>query len=280
MPKYVRSLLALATVSLCVGALPAQAALKVLATTPDWAALVAELGGDKVNVYTATSAFQDVHRVDAKPSLVAPARTAGLVVAPGADLEIGWMPVLLQDSGNTRIQPGSPGYFEAAPLVHLLEVPSAVDRSMGDIHPLGNPHVTLDPRNIAIIAKALAARLVLIDSANAAYYAARGEDFQTRWQQASERWQARAAPLKGVGVVVIHRDQAYLCNWLGMKEIASIEPKPGVPPSAGYLAELVTKLAATPPKMILRNAYNDPRAADWLPGGISWPGGGVPPLGG
>jgi zinc/manganese transport system substrate-binding protein len=262
--KRNRSLLALATVSLCVGALPAQAALKVLATTPDWGALVTELGGDKVNVYTATSAFQDVHRVDAKPSLIARARTADLVVATGADLEIGWMPVLLQDSGNSKIQPGSPGYFEAAPLVHLLEVPSAVDRSMGDIHPLGNPHVTLDPRNIAIIAKALAARLVLIDSANAAYYAARGEDFQTRWQQASERWQGRAAPLKGVGVVVIHRDQAYLCNWLGMKEIASIEPKPGVPPSAGYLAELVTKLAATPPKMILRNAYNDPRAADWL----------------
>jgi len=264
MCKHIRTLLALATVSLCAGALPAQAALRVLATTPDWAALVTELGGDRVNVYTATSAFQDVHRVDAKPSLVARARTADLVVATGADLEIGWMPVLLQDSGNTRIQPGNPGYFEAAPLVHLLEVPSAVDRSMGDIHPLGNPHVTLDPHSIAIIAKALAARLVLIDSANAAYYAARGEDFSKRWQQATVGWEARAAPLKGVGVVVIHRDQAYLCNWLGMKELASIEPKPGVPPSAGYLAELVTKLAATPPKMILRNAYNDPRAAEWL----------------
>jgi zinc/manganese transport system substrate-binding protein len=264
MPKYVRSLLAPATVSLCLGALPAQAALKVLATTPDWAALVTELGGDKVNVYTATSAFQDVHRVDAKPSLVARARTADLVVATGADLEIGWMPVLLQDSGNTKIQPGSPGYFEAAPLVPLLEIPSAVDRSMGDIHPLGNPHVTLDPRNIATIAKTLAARLVVIDSPNAAYYAARGEDFQKRWQQATAGWEAKAAPLRGVGVVVIHRDQAYLCHWLGMKELASIEPKPGVPPSAGYLAELVTKLAATPPKMILRNAYNDPRAAEWL----------------
>ena len=264
MCKYIRSLFALATASLCVGAPPAQAALKVLATTPDWAALVTELGGDKVNVYTATSAFQDVHRVDAKPSLVARARTADLVVATGADLEIGWMPVLLQDSGNVKIQPGSPGYFEAAPLVQLLEVPSAVDRSMGDIHPLGNPHVTLNPRNIAIIAKALAARLLLIDSANAAYYATRGEEFQKRWQQATAGWEAKVAPLKGVDVVVIHRDQAYLCNWLGLKELASIEPKPGVPPSAGYLAELVTKLAATPPKMILRNAYNDPRAAEWL----------------
>ena len=264
MSTHTRIAISFATLALCLGALPAHAALKVLATTPDWAALVSELAGDKANVYTATSAFQDVHRVDAKPSLVARARTADLVVATGADLEIGWMPVLLQDSGNTRIQPGSPGYFEAAPLVHLLEVPSAVDRSMGDIHPLGNPHVTLDPRNIAIIAKALAARLVLLDPANAAFYAARGEDFQKRWQQAALQWEAKAAPLKGLGVVVIHRDQVYLCNWLGLKELAAIEPKPGVPPSAGYLAELVTKLAATPPKMILRNAYNDPKAADWL----------------
>lgn len=264
MPTHTRIPVTLATLALCLGALPAQAALRVLATTPDWAALVTELAGDKVNLYTATSAFQDVHRVDAKPSLVARARTADLVVATGADLEIGWMPVLLQDSGNTRIQPGSPGYFETAPLVHLLEVPSAVDRSMGDIHPLGNPHVTLDPRNIAIIAKALAARLVLLDSANAAFYTRRSEEFQKRWQQATEQWEAKAAPLKGVGVVVIHRDQVYLCNWLGLKELAAIEPKPGVPPSAGYLVELVTKLAATPPKMILRNAYNDPKAAEWL----------------
>lgn len=263
MLKNISSALTLA-VLLLGNAVPSQAALKVLATTPDWGSLATELGGDKVNVYTATSPFQDVHRVDAKPSLVARARSADLVVATGADLEIGWMPVLLQDSGNTKIQPGAQGYFEAAPLVPLLEVPSAVDRSMGDIHPLGNPHVTLDPRNIAIIAKALTARLVILDSANAAYYAARGEDFQKRWQQATEKWQAKAAPLKGTAVVVIHRDQAYLCNWLGLRELASIEPKPGVPPSAGYLGELVAKLSATPPKMILRNAYNDPRAADWL----------------
>lgn len=264
MSTLTRTLLLGAILAAGVAASPARAALKVLATTPDWAAMLNELGGDKLNVYTATSAFQDVHRVDAKPSLVARARSADLVVATGADLEIGWLPVLLQDSGNTRIQPGSPGYFEAAPLVHLLEVPSAVDRSMGDIHPLGNPHVTLDPRNIATIAKALTARLVLLDSSNAAFYAARGEDFQKRWAAAAAQWDAKAAPLKGVGVVVIHKDQVYLCNWLGMREIAAIEPKPGVPPSAGYLGQLVTKLAAAPPKMILRNAYNDPKAADWL----------------
>ena len=264
MKRIQRSSLAILAALLCCCALPAQAAIKVLATTPDWASLLDALGGDKVNVYTATSAFQDVHRVDAKPSLVARARSADLLVATGAELEIGWLPVLLQDSGNTKIQPGNPGYFEAAPLVHLLEVPSAVDRSMGDIHPLGNPHVTLNPHNIALIAKALSTRLAQVDAANAAFYAARGEDFQKRWQQATARWEARAAPLKGVGVVVIHRDQVYLCEWLGLKELAAIEPKPGVPPSAGYLAQLVTKLTATPPKMILRSAYNDPKAADWL----------------
>ena len=264
MPRFIRLLSVLGAVWLLAAAATAQAALKVLATTPDWASLTTELGGDKVNVYTATSAFQDVHRVDAKPSLVARARSADLVVSTGADLEIGWMPVLLQDSGNTKIQPGSPGYFEAAPLVHLLEVPSAVDRSMGDIHPLGNPHVTLNPHNIAIIAAALSARLAQVDPANAAFYQQRGADFQKRWTEATAKWEAAAAPLKGVGVVVIHRDQVYLCNWLGLKELAAIEPKPGVPPSAGYLAELVTKLAATPPKMILRNAYNDPKAAEWL----------------
>ncbi len=280
MKRIQRSSLAILAALMCCCALPAQAALKVLATTPDWASLLDALGGDKVNVYTATSAFQDVHRVDAKPSLVARARSADLLVATGAELEIGWLPVLLQDSGNTKIQPGNPGYFEAAPLVHLLEVPSAVDRSMGDIHPLGNPHVTLNPHNIAMIAKALSARLAQVDAANAAFYAARGEDFQKRWQQATVRWEAQAAPLKGVGVVVIHRDQVYLCDWLGLKELAAIEPKPGVPPSAGYLAQLVTKLTATPPKMILRSAYNDPKAADWLSERIHVSGGAAALLGG
>ena len=135
---------------------------------------------------------------------------------------------------------------------------------MGDIHPLGNPHVQLDPRNIAAVAKALTAKLAAIDPAGADYYAARGADFGKRWSEAIARWQAKAAPLKDLPVVIMHRDQAYLCHWLGMRELAAIEPKPGVPPTAGYLGELVTKLSATPPKLILLNAYNDPKAANWL----------------
>ena len=259
-----------AVLSLCAG-MPAEAALKVLATTPEWGLLTTELGGDKVSVYTATTAYQDVHRVEAKPSLVARARNADLVVAAGAELEVGWLPVLLQESGNSKVQPGGNGYFEADRQLQLLEVPTSVDRSMGDVHPLGNPHAHLDARNVAIVAKALTARLEALDAANASFYEQRGANFQARWNAAIAKWEAEAAPLKGVPVVVIHRDQAYLMHWLGMKELAAIEPKPGVPPSTAYLATLVTKLSAAPPRMILRNAYNDPRAAEWLSGRIHAP---------
>jgi len=261
MNNFSRGALALCMLVL---ALPSQAAVRVLATTADWGALTKELGGDRVDVYTATTAMQDVHHVEAKPSLVARARTADLLVANGADLEAGWLPVLLQESGNARIQRGAPGFFEAASVVALVEVPTKLDRAMGDIHPFGNPHIHLDPRNVAAVAKALAAKLAAVDPAGADYYAARGGNFDRRWSEATTRWQARAAPLRDVPVVVMHRDQAYLLRWLGLKELAAIEPKPGVPPSAGHLGELVTRLAATPPRMILLNAYNDPKAANWL----------------
>jgi zinc/manganese transport system substrate-binding protein len=249
---------------LVAGTLPAQAALKILATTSDWGALTTELGGERVNVYVATTALQDVHRVEAKPSLVARARNADLVVATGAELEVGWLPVLIQESGNSRIQPGAAGYFEAASALRLLEVPSKLDRAMGDIHAQGNPHVQLDPHNIAAVAHALTAKLSALEPAQAAYYAARGKDFDARWADAIKRWEAKAAPLKGASVVIMHRDQAYLCHWLGLNEVASIEPKPGVPPTASYLGQLVTRLSATPPRLILLNAYNDAKPANWL----------------
>jgi zinc/manganese transport system substrate-binding protein len=259
-----KNLLRIISLLLVAGAMPAHAALKVLATTPDWGALVTELGGERVNVYVATTAMQDVHRVEAKPSLVARARTADLVVATGAELEVGWLPVLIQESGNSKIQPGAAGYFEAATFVQKLEVPAKLDRSLGDIHPQGNPHVQLDPHNISAIAHGLTARLSVLEPSQAAFYAARAKDFDSRWGEAIRRWETRAAPLKGAQVVIMHRDQAYLCHWLGLAEVASIEPKPGVPPTAAYLGQLVGKLSGAPPKMILLNAYNDPKAANWL----------------
>src|SRR5690349_5742129 len=200
-----KTLQLLATLLVLGASLPADAALKVLATTSDWGALTKELGGEKVDVYVATTALQDVHRVEAKPSLVARARTADLLVSTGAELEIGWLPVLIQESGNKRIQPGAPGNFEAASALRLLEVPGKVDRSMGDIHPLGNPHVQLDPHNIAAVAHALAARLAQVDPAQAAFYQQREKDFDARWSAAITRWEAKAAPLKGLPVVIMHR---------------------------------------------------------------------------
>jgi zinc/manganese transport system substrate-binding protein len=259
--NFIRSALA---VLILAAALPANAAIKVLATTSDWAALTNELGGDQVNVYTATSALQDVHRVDAKPSLVARARSADLVVASGAELEIGWLPVLIQESGNSKIRPGSPGYFEATSVLQLVDKPEHFDRALGDIHPQGNPHVQLDPHNIARVAKALTERLAQLDGAHAEYFQQRAKDFDTRWQAAIQKWESQAAPLKGKPIVVMHSDQSYLCRWLGMQQVAAIEPKPGMPPTAGYLGQLVTKLKASPPKAILVNAYNDPKAAKWL----------------
>lgn len=259
--SLVRSVLALLILAV---ALPANAAIKILATTSDWGALATEIGGDQVNVYVATSALQDVHRVDAKPSLVARARTADLVVATGAELEIGWLPVLIQESGNSRIQPGSPGYFEAISGLSLLDKPARFDRSLGDIHPQGNPHVQLDPHNIATIAKALSERLAQLDGSHAQYFEQREKDFDARWQAAIQRWESKAGPLKGTPIVVMHSDQSYLCRWLGLQQVAAIEPKPGMPPTAGYLGQLVTKLKASPPRVILVNAYNDPKAAKWL----------------
>jgi zinc/manganese transport system substrate-binding protein len=249
---------------LCVAAQPALAALSIFACEPEWGALAKELVGDKGSVYVATTALQDPHRIEARPSLIARARSADLLVCTGADLEMGWLPLVQSQSGNSRIQPGQPGTFEAAKQLALLEVPKSLDRSQGDVHAQGNPHVHLDPRNIAKVASALAERMGQLDRGEAAQYQARAKDFLSRWQQASARWEKDAAPLKGLSVVVYHRDLSYLLSWLGMRDAGSLEPKPGIPPSTAHLTELVSRLAKEPPKAIIRSAYNDPRPAEWL----------------
>jgi zinc/manganese transport system substrate-binding protein len=243
---------------------PALAALSIFACEPEWGALSKELGGDKVNVYTATTALQDPHRIEARPSLISRARMADLLVCTGAELEIGWLPLVQTQSGNPRIQQGRPGFFEAARQVSLIEVPQRLDRSFGDVHALGNPHIHLDPRNITRVATALADRMAELDAGEAAYYRARAKDFLQRWQQAIPRWEKDGASLKGMSIVVYHRDLSYLVNWLGLREAGSLEPKPGLPPSTGHLSELAAKLAREPAKAVVRSAYNDPRPADWL----------------
>jgi zinc/manganese transport system substrate-binding protein len=242
----------------------AHAALNVFACEPEWAALAKEIGGADVSVYSATTAFQDPHRIEARPSLIAQMRRAALVVCTGAELETGWLPVLLRDAGNAAVQPGRPGYFEATRFVPLLEKPARLDRAEGDVHAAGNPHIHTDARNIARVGAALGARLAEIDPAHAAAYRARGETFAARWQAAIARWEARAAPLKNQPVAVQHKSFSYLLAWLGLREVATLEPKPGVEPSVGHLARVAAQLQTTPAKMVLRAAYQSPRPADWL----------------
>jgi len=243
---------------------PAHAALRVFACEPEWGALAQELGGNLVDVAVATSALQDPHQIQAKPSLIARARNADLVVCTGAELEIGWLPVLLQQSGNARVQPGQPGNFAAADYVRKLDVPSQLDRSQGDVHAAGNPHIQTDPRNIAQVATALGTRLQQVDPAHASQYAKAQADFAQRWQQAIARWTAQAAPLKGAPVVSQHKAFVYLYDWLGLKEVAVLEPKPGVEPTASHLQEVLSALKGTPARMVLYSAYQDPRPSEWL----------------
>jgi zinc/manganese transport system substrate-binding protein len=255
---------AILIVGLTSAAFPTMAVVNIVATTPEWGALASEIGGDKVNIYTATTALQDVHRVEARPSLVARVRSADLLIATGAELEVGWLPILQRESGNSKIQVGSSGLFEAAQVVKLLDVPTSVDRSMGDVHPFGNPHIQLDPRNLLRVADALTQRLGEIDAANKQTFETRNKSFRQRMTEAIKRWEFAAAPLKGVPIVVHHQDQKYLVNWLGMKEVAALESKPGIPPSTGHLSDLLQTLQSTPAKLILRSAYNDPKPGNWL----------------
>jgi zinc/manganese transport system substrate-binding protein len=243
---------------------PAWAALKVFTCEPEWAALAQELGGELISAYSATTALQDPHRLEARPSLIARVRGADILVCTGAELEAGWLPLLLTQSGNPRIQPGAAGYVEASQYVPKLEVPRVLDRSLGDIHPSGNPHIHLDPRNIGRVADALVDRLARVDPGNASAYRERATSFHRRWASAMQRWDRDKERLKGVPIVVYHRDFSYFINWAGMREAGSLEPKPGIPPTPSHLAELVDQTKRDPAKVIVYSPYNDPRAAQFL----------------
>lgn len=242
----------------------AHATLNVFACEPEWTALMQQLAGDKASVYTATIALQDPHRIEARPSLIARARRADLLVCTGAELEIGWLPVILRESGNNAIQPGSSGYFEAASVVHMLEVPTRLDRAEGDVHAMGNPHIQTDPRNFLPVAEALAKRLIQLDPANSGDYRQRLASFTQQWHAAIAKWEQQAAPLKGVPIIVQHKGFPYLSEWLGLKEVATLEPKPGMEPSAAHLSQVLGTLEQHPAKMVLRAAYQEARPSEWI----------------
>lgn len=243
---------------------PANAALNILACEPEWSALAVEIGGDKVSVSSATNALQDPHHVEAKPSLIAKARNADLLICTGAELEIGWLPVILQQSANPKIQPDQSGNFAASQFVEMKELPLRNDRAEGDIHPGGNPHIQTDPRNITPVAAALVARMKELDRGNANFYQNRYEDFAGRWKLALKKWAVDAAPLKGLPVVVQHRAFVYMNDWLGLKEIGALEPKPGAEPTVAHMSELLEQLKRTPAKMVIRAAYQSERPSEFL----------------
>lgn len=255
----------LALALLCSSTL-AHADLNIFACEPEWGALAQELGGNKVTVYNATTGLQDPHHIEARPSLIAKARQADLLVCTGAELEIGWLPLLLEKSANANIQPGKPGHFMAAQQVQLLDIPAQVDRSQGDVHADGNPHIQTDPRRIAQVGKALAERMAQVDSTNAAHYQQGFASFNSRWQQAMQGWQAKTAGLRGKAIVVHHKSWVYLQDWLGLKAVATLEPKPGIPPTTAHLASVLQQLQASPAQAVIYSAYEDPQAAQWLSG--------------
>ena len=242
----------------------AQAQLNVFACEPEWAALAKQLGGDKLNIFTATTAQQDPHHIQARPSLIAKVRRAHILICSGADLEIGWLPLLLRKSGNPAVQPGQSGYFMAADQVGLLEKPSTLDRSQGDIHAAGNPHVQLDPRRMAKIASALKDRLIQIDPKSSTYYQQRYKDFHHEWNNALERWQQQAQPIRGKSIIVYHNSWVYLEDWLGLKRLATLEPKPGIAPSTAHLSQVLETIKRESADFLIYSKYKNAKAVNWL----------------
>jgi zinc/manganese transport system substrate-binding protein len=253
-----------ATVLLALFAPCTTQALNVFACEPEWGSLARELAGDKADITVATTAFQDPHSLQARPSLIATARRADIVVCTGVDLEIGWLPLLLRRAANPAIQVGSPGHFLAGDFVRRIEIPKSIDRAQGDVHPQGNPHIHLKPRNIKRVADALAARLSDIDPSNRAAYQNALDDFQARWRDATLQWEERAVELQGLRLASHHRSFSYLADWLQLDIVATLESRPGIPPSGAQLAALLDQLTPAPPAGVIRTPYESPKPSLWL----------------
>ena len=254
--SVITSALAGAALLITVGA--AEAALNVVTTTSDLASIVSEVGGDKITVESLARGYQDPHFVEAKPSFVLKLNKADLLVVVGRDLEIGWLPALINQARNARIQPGADGYFDASLTVKILDLPTGqLTRAMGDVHPLGNPHYWLDPENGRAIAKAVQAKLSQKDPANAPYYAQRAADFDRRLSEAQQRWKSMMAPYKGIKVVTYHRSWANFADAFGIDVIGYVEPKPGIPPTPQHTLDVIQAMRAQGIKLIIVEPYFD-----------------------
>jgi zinc/manganese transport system substrate-binding protein len=236
----------------------AQGKLNVVATTEDLASIAREVGGDRITVESIAKGYQDPHFVEAKPSFILKLQKADLLIAVGRELEIGWLPPLMQQSRNAKIQPGAPGYLDASLAATILEIPTGnITRAMGDVHPLGNPHYWMDPENGKRIAKEIADKLSEMRPTDGTAFQQRLSDFTTRLDAAEKRWLAQMAPYKGTKIVTYHRSFPNFAERFGLDVVGYVEPRPGIPPSPSHTLELIQEMNRQQIKIILMEPYFD-----------------------
>ena len=249
---------ALFAAAMLLAASPAHAQLNVVTTTADLASIAQDVGGDRIKVASLAKGYQDPHYVEAKPSFVLLLNKAQLLIVIGRDLEMAWLPHLITQSRNARIQPGANGYLDASQNVRILDVPTgAITRAMGDVHPSGNPHYWLDPENGGRVARSIEGKLSQLDPANAAYYKQRADDFARRLAEAQKRWKAQMAPYKGVKVVTYHRSWTNFADAFGLNVIGFVEPKPGIPPTPQHTLDVINAMKAQQVRIIMVEPYFD-----------------------
>lgn len=250
---------------LLLAPLASYADLNIFTCEPEWSALAGVIGGDKIKTSSATNPLQDPHYIQARPSLISKVGRADLIVCSGAQLEIGWLPMLLRKGNNPDVLPGSSGFLEASGYVKRLDTAVSSDRSQGDVHPQGNPHIQTNPHNILLVAKAMAERMAQLDPENAETYRQNLQDFNQSWSNAIIAWEDRAANLRGKRVIVHHKSWIYLQNWLGLVEVATLEPVPGVPPTATHLADLLNRFGNSGgADLIIRAPFQSAKPSNWL----------------
>ena len=240
----------------------AAAQLRVVATTPDLGSIAKEIGGDKVTVVALAKPTEDPHFVDAKPSHIVTLNRADALIEGGAELELGWLPPLLENSRNGKIAAGAPGRIVASEGIRMLEVPTSFDRSKGDVHSLGNPHFLIDPVNVKIIARNIASHFAQIDPKNAATYNGNLTRFNTKLDAKYADWQKQLAPFKGARIVTYHKDFVYLAERFGLNIVDELEAKPGIAPSPAHLAEVIGKMKSTGAKVILVQPFQNRKTAE------------------
>jgi zinc/manganese transport system substrate-binding protein len=262
LPKLAAALVAVALPSGSIAHAPVAAKLSVIATTPDLGAIAKEIGGDNVDIKTLAKPTEDPHFVDAKPSHIVTLNRADVLIEGGAELEIGWLPPLLESARNDKIASGAPGLIMASTGIRMLEVPATLDRSRGDVHALGNPHFLVDPQNAKIVAGEIANHLSQVDPKNAATYKANLAAFDAKVDAKVGGWQKQLAPFKGAKLVTYHNDFVYFAERFGFQIVETLEPKPGIAPSAAHLAKVIATMKSAPSRVILVQPYQNRKTAE------------------